>query len=464
MPINCACDDTTGYRTLAQLRTELYTRLGFVDPMANIATRTLALLRADIARRMGMAAQVAGGSYPPGSSDLIDGFINEAQQILFRRLELDNGAVALPARMDDDADVTTLDYVQVQNLAIALYKSHQGKGDAKVYFEIVERYLSDLAIRRPPNAAALCTNFLTDAQRQLVRRYAAVRVDRWFTWNLVEGERFYDLPDNNEARQLPTPVNAAFSTSGVGGSLAAGAKYYRVSAINAHGETLASTETTITTIGATSTVTVNWVAVTTPDGASAVTGYKIYGRGTGAELLIATVGLVTTYVDTGALTPAGALPSANTTAECDKTLDSLRVNWVGVARSSAWTRLICGIPPDVLGTSVSGYPTHYDIRQCLEVWPAPAADEGTLQIRAGFQLEAFAADGDKPTVDDHLVFLFALANAKAHWKHADAEQVMREFEVMLGGVVAGSHKVDGYLPQPRARSTYVEPVPTVPFA
>lgn len=106
---------------------------------------------------------------------------------------------------------------------------------------------------------------------------------------------------------LTTPVNAAFTTSTTGGSLAAGTYYYRVSALDKHGETLASTETSQVTTGATSTVTVNWGAVT------GATGYKVYGRSTGAQQLLATVGAVTTYVDTGAVTPSGALPGRNTT-------------------------------------------------------------------------------------------------------------------------------------------------------
>lgn len=111
------------------------------------------------------------------------------------------------------------------------------------------------------------------------------------------------------ATTLSTPSNSAFATATTGGSLADGTYYYRVSAINALGETLASTETSqVVPAGTvTNTVTVNWGAV------SNATGYKVYGRTTGAELLIAAVGAVTTYVDTGSVTPAGALPVANTT-------------------------------------------------------------------------------------------------------------------------------------------------------
>lgn len=119
---------------------------------------------------------------------------------------------------------------------------------------------------------------------------------------------------------LATPVNATHSTASTGGTLAPATYYYRVSALNALGETLASTETS-QVVGAgtsTNTVTVKWTKVT------GATGYKVYGRTTGAELFIATVGDVAQYIDTGAVTPAGALPAANTTSagfdpstECD---------------------------------------------------------------------------------------------------------------------------------------------------
>jgi hypothetical protein len=311
----------------------------------------------------------------------------------------------------------------------------------------------------PPGMADLLTSFLQDAQRSLIRRFPSLRTERWFSWSLTAGERFYDLPDNDEAATLATPVNAAFSTATTGGTVAAGAHAYRVSALNANGETLASTETSITTTGATSTVTVNWSAVT------GATGYKVYGRTTGAELRIATVGAVTTYIDTGAVTPAGALPSANTTATCAKTFDPLRITWVGVTHGTVRYPLMRGIPPEVLDrTTTNSYPSHYDIRQCIEIWPAPAATEGTLRIRAHFQAEAFAADADKPTIDDQAVFLLALANAKAHYGKPDANNIVSQLEVYLQGLVAGTHGPQRYIPgEGRSASAYVEPKTTVPF-
>lgn len=118
--------------------------------------------------------------------------------------------------------------------------------------------------------------------------------------------------DNYDPAPLPTPTISSVTTATTGGTLAAGIKSYRVSAINAQGETLASAAGTVTTTGTTSTATVNWNLVTTPPNGGAVTGYRIYGRTPGSELLIASVGLVATYTDTGAVTPAGALPIRNT--------------------------------------------------------------------------------------------------------------------------------------------------------
>ncbi len=114
------------------------------------------------------------------------------------------------------------------------------------------------------------------------------------------------------AAQLAAPVNDTFTTAGTGGTLLdSTAYYYRVAAVNASGGTsLASTETSITTGPPgtnANTVTVKWHTV------AGATSYKVYGRSTGAELLMATVAAPTLqFVDDGSITPAGALPAAAT--------------------------------------------------------------------------------------------------------------------------------------------------------
>lgn len=117
---------------------------------------------------------------------------------------------------------------------------------------------------------------------------------------------------------IPSPtVTLATSTSG--GSLAAATYYYRVSVFNDSGETLASVEVSITTTGATSTVTMSW------DDIEGAKGYKVYGRTTGAEQLLDTYtlssaawdsdpvgdGTATSWTDDDSITPSGSLPEGN---------------------------------------------------------------------------------------------------------------------------------------------------------
>jgi len=103
---------------------------------------------------------------------------------------------------------------------------------------------------------------------------------------------------------IATPVNATFVATT--GTLNNGTYYYRVSAVTVAGETLPSTETSLAVSagpGANGVI-VNWGAVT------GATSYKVYGRSTGAELLMATVTApTTTWTDNGSVTPSGAMPT-----------------------------------------------------------------------------------------------------------------------------------------------------------
>lgn len=179
-----------------------------------------------------------------------------------------NNAVTLKATVTD-----ALTGVAVQNARVAIYKS----GSILDGQELLN------ALTDANGVASTTFNFSTN-QAIVVR---------------VRGE----------TATLATPVNAALSTASTGGSLAAGTYWYRVTATNDIGETLGSTETSQVVPAGTSTntVTVNWNSVT------GATGYKVYGRTSGGELFIASVGAVATYTDTGSITPSGALPSSNTT-------------------------------------------------------------------------------------------------------------------------------------------------------
>lgn len=106
---------------------------------------------------------------------------------------------------------------------------------------------------------------------------------------------------------LSAPAAPTLAGSATGGVLPAATYNYKITAVDQYGETLPSPEaaSAVTTTGTTSKVTITWTAVT---GAAS---YNVYGRTVGGELKIANV-TATTYVDDGSVTPAGALPTLNT--------------------------------------------------------------------------------------------------------------------------------------------------------
>lgn len=150
-------------------------------------------------------------------------------------------------------------------------------------------------------------------------------------------------------------------------------------------------------------------------------------------------------------------------SQCTKRLDPRKVTWVGVERDGVYYELKQGIPPELESYSQTGWPERYEFRQCIEVWPAPADSNGHLIVKGRFELEAFTADSDKPTIDDELVFLLALANAKAHYRQPDANNYVAQMETLLADLVAGSHQTARYLPGQRKEWIFVPPAPTVPF-
>lgn len=102
-----------------------------------------------------------------------------------------------------------------------------------------------------------------------------------------------------------TPTGAAFAAETTGGTLATGTYGYRISALDAYGdETQASAEITASVTGPTGSVVGTWT------NSAGTTGIKVYGRTPGGEHLLATLGAVTTWTDTGSATPGSATPPA----------------------------------------------------------------------------------------------------------------------------------------------------------
>jgi len=103
-------------------------------------------------------------------------------------------------------------------------------------------------------------------------------------------------------------VAPATSTAATGGTVADGTQSYKVTfVVNGVESAPSPAKTQVTAGGGLSTVTVDVTAIPYPPNA---TTWKLYGRSSGTELLMTTVTLPTkTFIDTGSITPAGALPT-----------------------------------------------------------------------------------------------------------------------------------------------------------
>lgn len=184
----------------------------------------------------------------------------------------------------------------------------------------------------PPGMAALLDDFLSGSQRLLYLKYTERLTERFFTWTMEPGVRFYDLPDNDES--------------------------------------------------------------------------------------------------------------------CTKRLNALKLSWVGVEDlNGQWLPMVDGIPPEFYtATPVnSSIPQRYEIRQCIEVFPIPNAAY-KLRIKGHYVLQPFIADDDQTTIDSELVFLWALATAKAHYGQPDANNLAAMANDYLGRLVGGKHGTKRYVP------------------
>lgn len=196
----------------------------------------------------------------------------------------------------------------------------------------------------PPGMAELLNDFIQSAQEFLFREYSAFRRERFYTWNLIAGTRFYDLDANADA--------------------------------------------------------------------------------------------------------------------CTKRLDARMISWAGLSQGDGnWRPLYCGIDPAMYTSRGPGIPSHYDIRQCIELWPAPVDATWQLRIKGQFGLAPLAADGDKTTVDPEALFLLAMANAKAHYGQPDAGNYTSQLTKYMRNLIRGAHMTRRYIPGTSDPRNAVRPIP-----
>lgn len=145
---------------------------------------------------------------------------------------------------------------------------------------------------------------------------------------------------------------------------------------------------------------------------------------------------------------------------CTKRLQPGMISWAGISQGEdSWRPLVCGIDPTMYTSRGPGIPSHYEIRQCIELWPAPSDATWKLRIKGQFGLSALEADADNTTIDPEALFLLALANAKAHYAQPDAANYANQLQTYIKDLVRGGHQTRRYVPGVVEMCNSVRPIP-----
>lgn len=157
------------------------------------------------------------GRGPPNITNIIINALQDAQREIARTYEVQyqiGGLVQLNA-FAVPSDVPTLDNYAIYKLAVANLKTLMKLPNAEMAMKEYEKYLSDLAKRCPPEAPTLINRLLKQAQDFLFRTYSVFRMERWFTWTLQAGQRFYGV-DSDDSSILSAPTNVSLSLGAAG--------------------------------------------------------------------------------------------------------------------------------------------------------------------------------------------------------------------------------------------------------
>lgn len=562
--LNCECDCEYPTKTLAELRQMVFDGLGFIDPLtfasprnlgqlrADVISRcgfmdaqgtetdTLANLRATVKTRLGLAVGVLTNTYtvsymlgellaatgsgtvasnpPPGARVELVGYMNEAQQTLWRRLELDKGSASIPAILSADGDTTTIDGALVLTLAKGLAKAHRGDASAKVYFDDLERSLAAYVQRTPPNIDNIVNAALQEAQRTIYRRYElgatgaislanflidsdSCSVDK----NLLvlvalanlkakakqeDAKLIMDEAEHHFAdmmRRRPPNIVAITNTAlqsahrtvlrrfEIGN---AGAQTPGAFAVDS--DTPSCDDQPVFLLACANLMS----HYKLEDAKLLVAEYETYMKDAlqrcppnrttlvnrllkmaqeklyrGYKVFRMERWFTWTFEANERFYGIGENDEQTADPACTKAIDPRMVTWVGVCdpNDNAWRPLKRGIPPPVYQNTMVGVPTHYEIKGCIEVWCTPIAG-WKLRVKGYFEPLAFEADSDVNSVDWQAVYLQALADAKLHYGQKDAPKAQAEAQRYVGELVAGTHQTARYVPGERMPPNAVRPV------
>lgn len=156
------------------------------------------------------------GRGPPNIQNIIINSLQDAQRAIARTYEVQFavGATVGLSSFVNATDAPTLDGYAIYKLALANLQTLMKLPNAQVAMKEYDKYITDLYKRCPPEATTLINRLLKQAQDFLFRTYSVFRMERWFTWTLVAGQRFYGtLADDASSVSSPTNVTATVGTA-----------------------------------------------------------------------------------------------------------------------------------------------------------------------------------------------------------------------------------------------------------
>lgn len=132
---------------------------------------------------------------------------------------------------------------------------------------------------------------------------------------------------------------------------------------------------------------------------------------------------------------------------CTKQLRHLTIQAIYLKRGDQWTRLIRGIDPLWFNGGIhNSTPTHYDVRQCLEIWPPTSQEGDQLIVKGQFKKLPFEAADDMSTADPEAIFLRTVAFMKAEKSQPDGQMYAGQYWSYIGNINADLHRDVRYIP------------------
>ena len=122
-------------------------------------------------------------------------------------------------------------------------------------------------------------------------------------------------------------------------------------------------------------------------------------------------------------------PTVATGAPADANPD--RITKIAVLVNNLWVDLREGIETENYSYQDRRYyPQRYERYAQIELWPQA---DIAYKVRIWYirELGRFTQDGDRCTIDDDMIFLHALANAKAHYRQPDADIYSGQLQTLL---------------------------------